>query len=106
MNRDPDHDHDEWLPPELEYDPTMDRDYPPAKEEPDCGGCNDSGEVLIVRPGRAARYRRCRSCDPTRRDRAWAAVHRFARSLRDGFAAGRTGDDQRSDDRYDDEPPF
>ncbi len=87
-----------YVPPELEYDPTMDRDYPPTKEEPDCGGCNDSGEVLIIRPGHAARYRRCRSCRPTRFELWWASVRR---KVRDALApAGRgTGG-------TDDEPPF
>jgi hypothetical protein len=108
VTRDP----DEYVPPELEagwagnrphdeYDPVMDRDYPPTREEPDCGGCNDSGQELIIRPGHAARYRRCRSCDPTRRDRVWARLRRLVRSFRAGWRSGR-----RSGDGFDDEPPF
>lgn len=82
-----------------EYDPTMDRDYPPVKEEPDCGGCNDSGEVLVIRPGYAARYRRCRSCRPTRFELWRASVRWRARRMLDVVLPWRRR-------RYDDEAPF
>lgn len=40
------------------YDDWFDDDLSPAKEEPDCGGCMDSGGP-------------CRDCNPTRLQHLW-----------------------------------
>ncbi len=50
------------------------RDDYPGKEEPDCGGCYDSG--IDRRTGR-----HCRSCEPTRVDLIVAALRWRASAL-------------------------
>lgn len=57
---------DDWL--YERYD-----DLGPAKEEPDCGRCNDSRMVQVDPENLAGPLRQCPSCNPTAKDVAEAA---------------------------------
>lgn len=49
----------------------------PAREEPDCWGCNDNRAV----PGRFRRRRPCPSCSPTRVDTLRARARALVRAV-------------------------
>jgi hypothetical protein len=78
-----DWDDDDW------YDDMPDQH---AKEEPDCGACNDSGAIYLDGG------RRCRSCRPTRLEAWWSRSKWRYREWRFRRRAGVS--------KYADEPPF